>query len=130
MAPDTVLATLLETATALLESQPSRPTPGVQIGSERFRLLVDRHRSEGWVLVLLQSENDSGSMSDAELKYRYGLTGREIEVARLLAERQSNKEIARLLGVTIYTAGRHTERILGKLKVTSRREVRDVIRAA
>lgn len=130
MAPDTVLANLLETATALLESQPSRPTPGVQIGSERFRLLVDRHRSEGWVLVLLQSENDSGIMSDAELKYRYGLTGREIEVARLLAERQSNKEIARLLGVTIYTAGRHTERILGKLKVTSRREVRDVIRAA
>jgi DNA-binding CsgD family transcriptional regulator len=130
MAPDTVLANLLETATALLESQPSRPTPGVQIGSERFRLLVDRHRNEGWVLVLLQSDSDSGSMSDAELKYRYGLTEREIEVARLLAERQSNKEIARLLGVTIYTAGRHTERILGKLKVTSRREVRDVIRAA
>lgn len=130
MAPDAVIANLLETATALLESQPSRPTPGVQIGSERFRLLMDRHGSDGWVLVLLQSENDSGSMSDAELKYRYGLTEREIEVARLLAERQSNKEIARLLGVTIYTAGRHTERILGKLKVTSRREVRGVIRAA
>jgi DNA-binding CsgD family transcriptional regulator len=130
MAPDTVIANLLETATALLESEPSRRTPGVQIGGERFRLLVDRHGKDGWVLVLLQSENDSATLSDDELKYRYGLTEREIEVARLLAERQSNKEIARLLGVTIYTAGRHTERILGKLKVTSRRDVRDVIRAA
>ena len=71
MAPDAVIANLLETATALLESQPSRPTPGVQIGSERFRLLMDRHGSDGWVLVLLQSENDSGSMSDAELKYGF-----------------------------------------------------------
>jgi DNA-binding CsgD family transcriptional regulator len=130
MAPDTVLANLLETATALLESQPSRPTPGVQIGNERFRLLVDRHRNEGWVLVLLQSMDGTASLSDAELKHRFGLTEREIEVAKLLAERQSNKEIARLLGVTIYTAGRHTERILGKLKVASRRDVRAVIKSA
>ena len=129
MAPDNVLQNLLETAMAMLESQPSQAVPGVQIGSERFRLLVNRHGSEGWVLVLVPAMDNSG-MSDEQLKYRYGLTEREIEVARLLAERQSNKEIARLLGVTIYTAGRHTERILGKLKVTSRREVRAAIRAA
>jgi DNA-binding NarL/FixJ family response regulator len=91
---------------------------------------VDRHGNEGWVLVLVQSGDDSGELTDTELKHRYGLTEREVEVARLLAARQSNKEIARLLGVTVYTAGRHTERILAKLEVASRRDVGAVLKCA
>ena len=128
MAPDRVLAGLLETASVLLETQP-RVAPGVQIGNERFRLLVDRHGNEGWVMVLVQTVADSGEVSDADLKLRYGLTDREIEVARLLAERHSNKEIARILGVKVFTAGRHTENILAKLRVPSRRDVRALIKS-
>jgi DNA-binding CsgD family transcriptional regulator len=66
----------------------------------------------------------------AELRARFGFTEREAEVARLLAARLTNKEIARALGVTAYTAERHTERILAKLGINSRRHVHGMIAAA
>jgi DNA-binding CsgD family transcriptional regulator len=55
------------------------------------------------------------------------LTHRELEVARLLAARRSNYEIAELLRVSRATAKRHTENILQKLGLHSRREVERVI---
>lgn len=55
------------------------------------------------------------------------LTHRELEVARLLAARRSNYEIAELLHVSRATAKRHTENILLKLGLHSRREVERVI---
>lgn len=55
------------------------------------------------------------------------LTHRELEVARLLAARRSNYEIAELLHVSRATAKRHTENILLKLGLRSRREVERVI---
>jgi DNA-binding CsgD family transcriptional regulator len=58
-----------------------------------------------------------------ELQVRYGLTRRETETARLLAARRGNSEIAHVLGMSAHTARHHTERILLKLGVSSRREV-------
>jgi DNA-binding CsgD family transcriptional regulator len=55
------------------------------------------------------------------------LTHRELEVARLLAARRSNYEIAELLHVSRATAKRHTENILQKFGLHSRREVERVI---
>lgn len=55
------------------------------------------------------------------------LTPRQAEVARLLAERKSNKEIARSLEVSQKTAWRHTEDVLAKLGLSSRRHVAAVI---
>jgi DNA-binding CsgD family transcriptional regulator len=55
------------------------------------------------------------------------LTRRELEVARLLAARRSNYEIAELLHVSRATAKRHTENILQKFGLHSRREVERVI---
>ena len=51
------------------------------------------------------------------------LTAREREVAHLLAKRRTSKEIAEALGVTFATARRHTERVLAKLGLNSRRAV-------
>jgi DNA-binding CsgD family transcriptional regulator len=59
----------------------------------------------------------------SELIQRFRLTAREAEVAMLLAQRRTNKEIARALAVTTHTAKRHTERVLGKLGINSRRHV-------
>jgi DNA-binding CsgD family transcriptional regulator len=59
----------------------------------------------------------------AELRMKYGLTPREIEVARLLASRRMTSEIAAALGISAHTARRHSERVLAKLGVHSRREV-------
>jgi DNA-binding CsgD family transcriptional regulator len=59
----------------------------------------------------------------AELRVRYGLTPREIDVARLLASRHTTSETAAALGISVHTARRHSESVLSKLGVHSRREV-------
>ena len=49
-----------------------------------------------------------------------GLTERETDVLRLLAEGKANKEIARLLGIGERTVKSHVSSILAKLGVQSR----------
>jgi DNA-binding NarL/FixJ family response regulator len=51
-----------------------------------------------------------------------GLTERELEVLRLVADGQSNKQIARQLYITVRTANFHVGNILQKLEVVSRVE--------
>jgi non-specific serine/threonine protein kinase len=51
------------------------------------------------------------------------LTKREAQVAALVAEGQSNKEIAAVLVVSPRTVGGHIERILAKLGFTSRAQI-------
>lgn len=58
------------------------------------------------------------------------LTRRESEVALLLALRRTNREIASALVISPHTARRHTERVLRKLGLRSRRDVRGAIREA
>jgi two-component system nitrate/nitrite response regulator NarL len=50
------------------------------------------------------------------------LTPRELQVLRLMAEGQSNKTIARALGISEHTVKFHVNAILGKLNVASRTE--------
>lgn len=49
-----------------------------------------------------------------------GLTSREVEILRLVARGQLNKEIARHLGITPKTVGNHVEHIYAKIGVSSR----------
>jgi DNA-binding CsgD family transcriptional regulator len=62
------------------------------------------------------------SAADADM-----LTPREREVALLLGKRRSNREIADVLGISRSTAKRHTEHVLAKLGVRSRREVERIL---
>jgi DNA-binding CsgD family transcriptional regulator len=59
-----------------------------------------------------------------------GLTAREAEVARLLARRASNAELAAALGVSAHTARHHTERVMRKLEVRKRADVAAALRRA
>jgi DNA-binding CsgD family transcriptional regulator len=52
----------------------------------------------------------------------HGLTPRELEVLRLVAEGRSNREIADALFISTKTASVHVSNILGKLGVTGRGE--------
>ena len=61
-------------------------------------------------------------------RQRYGLTKRELMVARLLDEGLSNAELAERLGVSVFTARNHVERLLGKLGVPRRTRVGAVLR--
>jgi DNA-binding CsgD family transcriptional regulator len=67
-------------------------------------------------------------LTDLELRSRYGLSAREIEVARLVASGLSNQEVAATLGVSYFTARNHVERLLAKLGVGNRSRVGAVLR--
>ena len=67
-------------------------------------------------------------LTDIELRSRYGLSAREIEVARLVASGLSNQEVAEKLGVSYFTARNHVERLLSKLGVGNRSRVGAVLR--
>lgn len=62
-------------------------------------------------------------LGDDVLRERFGLTARQIDVARLLSEGCSNAEVAQRLGVSYYTARNHAEQIMLKLSVSSRAAV-------
>jgi DNA-binding NarL/FixJ family response regulator len=51
------------------------------------------------------------------------LTGRELEVAELVAAGLANQAIARRLSVALRTAGAHVENIRRKLEVRSRAQI-------
>jgi len=54
---------------------------------------------------------------------RFGLTRREAQIARLLARRATNREIAEQLDVSPHTVRHHVENIFAKLGVHSRRSM-------
>jgi DNA-binding NarL/FixJ family response regulator len=58
--------------------------------------------------------------NSTELASKWGLTRREVEVLELLRTGASDKEIASSLGVSRYTASKHVENLLKKMKVPNR----------
>ncbi|MGZ8379351.1 MAG: response regulator [Gemmatirosa sp.] len=69
-------------------------------------------------------------LSDDALREQYGLTAREVEVARLLADGRSNHEVAERLGIRENTARNHTERVMKKLGTSKRARVGPILRGA
>lgn len=57
-----------------------------------------------------------------------GLTARELEIARLVAHRRSNKAIGKELGISPRTVSTHLSNIFQKLDLASRAELGDVVR--
>jgi len=57
-----------------------------------------------------------------------GLTGREMEIARMVATRKSNKEIGGALQISARTVSTHLSNIFVKLSVGSRGELADFVR--
>lgn len=71
----------------------------------------------------LRTETPSPDMLGAQ----YGLTAREVEIATLLAQRFTNDEIAKAVGLSPHTTRHHTESVLLKVGVHSRRELREIV---
>jgi DNA-binding NarL/FixJ family response regulator len=113
-------------------SSEARSVRAVRIGATVYRLrgsIVGEQLlgAEPAVLVTM-SASAAEPLSDETLHGDYGLTTREIQVARLIAEGLSNNEIADRLGVRFFTARNHVERTLGKLRVASRHRVGPLLR--
>ena len=59
----------------------------------------------------------------------YGaLTARELEIAKMVAARKSNREVGTTLGISDRTVGTHLNNIYAKVGITSRGELTDLIR--
>ncbi len=78
------------------------------------------------VLVFVQPLKDTLPHDDV-LRSRFGLTRKEVRVARLIAEDKTNEQIAAALSISPHTSRHHTERILAKLGVNSRTKVRSAL---
>lgn len=72
--------------------------------------------------VRLAGEQRTRSRGD-DLLRAFGLTPRESQVARLLAVRRTDPEIAAELSISVRTVATHVSAVLRKLSVKSRREV-------
>jgi DNA-binding CsgD family transcriptional regulator/PAS domain-containing protein len=66
------------------------------------------------VAIFLCTRDNSAPVADAVLATLYELTPTEIRVVKLLAQGQSTKAIARLMGVTDHTITTHTKHIYAK----------------
>jgi len=81
------------------------------------------------IVISLQRLAPSTTLSDKSLQERFGLTSRELEVARRLAQGESTKEVAQSCGISLHTARRHTEKVFAKLGVRNRSQVGPKLRA-
>ena len=75
------------------------------------------------VAISLQKIASPAGLTDEALQKRFGLSEREIQVARCLARGESTKEIAMSCGMSPHTARRHTEKIFVKLGVRNRSQI-------
>ncbi len=111
----------LDATEALTEAGEIASTLGARPLLEEIESLGRRGRitvALGVVSEASVSEADEGTA----LARKLGLTPREREVLGLLAQGLTNRQIADSLYISIYTAGIHVSRILGKLEVASRTE--------
>jgi DNA-binding NarL/FixJ family response regulator len=60
------------------------------------------------------------ALTQADEDNTHGLTGRELEVLRLVAAGKTNREIAATLVLSEHTVARHVQNIFAKLRVSSR----------
>lgn len=79
------------------------------------------------VIVTVEATS-TRTASDADLRERFGLTTREVEVARLVASGLSNQALAEKLGVSFFTARNHVERLMGKMSAMNRAHIGALVR--
>jgi DNA-binding CsgD family transcriptional regulator len=104
------------------------PPAQQRLGEARFKALWEAGRVldlpgavDEAVALLETAERALAAATHAVLSYNaHGLTPREIEVLRLLAQGQSDRDIAEALFISRHTAMKHVANILAKLGVGSR----------
>lgn len=108
-----------------------RPVREVVVGDQCYRLEGRRLQistdTTGPVVLVHVHHMQDELPSHEVIRSRFGLTRKEACVARLIAEDQTNEEIAIELSISPHTARHHTERVLAKLDVKSRTKVRNAL---
>jgi DNA-binding NarL/FixJ family response regulator len=84
----------------------------------RGGMVVDPALTRG----LFDAAAKPGDGVDGDTRYA-SLTDREKQVLKLVAEGNSNKEVAQVLGISVKTAMSHRERVMDKLDIHNRTEL-------
>jgi DNA-binding NarL/FixJ family response regulator len=92
-----------------------------RLGARPLRAQVDDLARRAWIILW---PRDALPPEDPveQARRRLGLTARELDVLRLVADGLSNREIAERLFISVKTASVHVSNILSKLGVTTRVE--------
>ncbi|MDQ1729913.1 MAG: hypothetical protein QOK10_72, partial [Pseudonocardiales bacterium] len=115
--PDRLVAAAVSYQSAL-EPRPYREALTPASAARRLRARVgDGELDEVAVDAVLHA---AGQVSHKSKPRPDGLTGREVEVLRLVAQGASNKEIAAKLVISEKTARNHVERSYAKIRVSNR----------
>ncbi len=102
----------------LLEPRPLRPAFDVDAAADELaRQARAGHLDAECVQAVLAA---AGHRVSRRSTWTAGLTGREVEVLRLVAQGRSNREIAAELVIAEKTARNHVERVYAKLGVNNR----------
>jgi HD-GYP domain-containing protein (c-di-GMP phosphodiesterase class II) len=103
---------------AMTEMRPHRPARPPEDAATELRAEVTGGRLDGDASnAVLRT---AGHRAKRRHRWPAGLTGREVEVLRLVARGLSNKEIAAELVISRKTAGSHVEHIYTKIGVSNR----------
>lgn len=102
---------------ALMEERAHRPARSPDAAVAAIRSEVRAGRLDEAVVEAVATAIGSAPRRASVLP---GLTGREVEVLRLVARGRSEREVARALGISERTAHHHVEHIYDKLAVSTR----------
>ena len=105
---------------AMREPRPHRPALGRDETAAQLRAEVRAGRLEAEACAAVLAV--TGHRTVRVAAGPDGLTAREVEVLRLLARGQSNKQMAATLGISAKTAGTHVENIYAKIGSSNRAE--------
>ncbi|WP_149038593.1 LuxR family transcriptional regulator [Kitasatospora sp. MBT63] len=101
-------------------------TPGLVEAAEEYERLGAVADSSRCAMVL-REQGIGDPRAHTRRGYGEELTPRELEVARLLASGRTNREIAQVLFLSPRTVEQHVAKVLRKLRVPTRREVRTAL---
>lgn len=93
----------------------------IELGFSRIALGGVRGTGRVMTLRVKRASSDTGRLITAGRAR--GLTPRQSEVASHMARRQSSKEIAKRLGISVHTVRRHEEAVLAGLRISRRTDV-------
>lgn len=104
-------------------------TNGAVAELKRAHDILGKLKAEGDLNAVRCQLREYGARPPARiLPAEQKLTGREMQIARLVATHKSNAEIGAVLDISARTVSTHLSNIFAKLGVTSRGELADVIR--
>jgi DNA-binding CsgD family transcriptional regulator len=96
---------------------------GLPISIRAFFIGGQRIKGPSHILILLEKIVKKHGFNLEKAKKDYKLSGREIEVLKLICEGNSNKEISKKLFISEYTTKDHIKHILHKMGVSSRNQI-------